>query len=71
MDFFIWGVIKDKFFSWKPLIVDDMIRCIRETCQQTDDNKELCAKVCLSLASRIQECVNYEGQQFEHLQNSM
>jgi len=29
MDFFIWSVVKDKFFSWKPLTVDDMIHCIR------------------------------------------
>ena len=67
MDFFFWGVVKDKPFSRKPRTVDDMIRCIREACQEIDDNKELCAKVCLSVASRLQECVNNEGRQFEHL----
>jgi hypothetical protein len=46
-----------------------MIRCIREACQEIDDNKELCAKVCLSVASRLQECVNNEGRQFEHLRD--
>jgi len=66
--FFFWGVVKDKVFSLKPRTVD-MIRCIREACQETDDNKELCVKVCLSSASRLQECVNYEGRQFEHLRN--
>jgi len=66
-DFFFWGVVKDKVFSQKPRTVDDMIRCIREACKDIDDNNELCAKVCLSVASRLQECVNNEGWQFEHL----
>jgi hypothetical protein len=66
MDFF-WGVVKDKVFSQQPRIVDDMICCIREACQETDDNKELCAEVCFSVASRLQECVNNDGRQFEHL----
>jgi len=67
MDFFFWGVVKDKVFSRKPWTVDDMIRCIREACQEIDDSKELCAKVCLSVACRLQECVNNKGWQFEHL----
>jgi len=67
MDFLFWGVVKNKIFSRKPRTVDDMIRCIREACQETDDNKELSAKVCLSVASRLQDCVNNEGRQFEHL----
>jgi len=69
MDFFFWGVVKDKDFSRKPHTVDDMIRCIREACEETDNNKELCAKVCLSVASRLQECVNNEGRQFERLRD--
>ena len=31
-----------------------------------DDDKELCAEVCLSIASGLKECVNNEGWQFEH-----
>ena len=31
-----------------------------------DDNKELYAKACSTIASQLQECVNNEGQQFEH-----
>jgi hypothetical protein len=69
MDFFFWGVVKDKVFSRKPRSVDDMIHCIREACQETDDNKELCAKVCLGVGSRLQECVNNEDRPFEHLQD--
>jgi hypothetical protein len=47
--------------------MDDMICCIREACQEIDANKELCAKMCLSVARRLKECVNSEGWQFEHL----
>ena len=68
VDFFSWDVVKNKVFSRKPLTVDDTIRCIREACQETDDDKELCAKGCLNVASRLKECVNNEGRQFEHLE---
>ena len=37
-------------------------------CKEIDDNKEVCAKVCLSVASR-EESVTNEGQQSEHLQD--
>jgi len=36
MDFFFWGVVKDKVFSPKPRIVDDMIHCIREAGQEIE-----------------------------------
>ena len=39
MDFFFWGVVKDKVFSRKPRTVDDMIRRIREACQEIGNNK--------------------------------
>jgi len=67
IDFFFWGAVK--VFSRKSRTVDDMIRRVREACQKIDDNKELCAKVCLSVASRLQECENKEGRQFEHLRD--
>jgi hypothetical protein len=38
-DFFFWAVVKDKVFSRKPRNVYDMIRCIREACQDTNDNQ--------------------------------
>jgi len=69
MDFVFWSVVKDKVFSLIPLTVADMIHCIREECQGTDDNKELSAKVCFSVAIRLQECVNNEGRQLEHLRD--
>ena len=68
MDLFFWGVVKQNI-SRKPRSVDDMIRSIREAHQETDDNKELFAKVCLCVASRLQEYVNYEGRQSEHIRD--
>ena len=56
MDFFFWVFVKNKVFSRKPHTVDDTIHCLREACQETDDSKELCTRVCLSVASRLQEC---------------
>lgn len=67
MDFFFWGVVKDKVFARKPLTMDDMVLYIQQACQEINDNKELCNRVCLSVRSRLQECVNNEGLQFEHL----
>jgi len=62
--FVFWGVVKGEVFSLMPRTVADMIRFIREECRGNDDNKELCAKVCFSVASRLQEGVNNEGRQF-------
>ena len=46
-----------------------MIEFIREACKDIDENKELCAKVCLSVENRLQECVDSGGFQFEHLRD--
>jgi len=69
MDLLFWSVVKDEVFSRKPRTADDMIRCIREACQEIDDSKELCDKVCWSVAGRLHECENIEGRQFEHLRD--
>jgi len=36
MDFFFWGVVRDKVYSPIPHTVDDMIRCIREAGQEIE-----------------------------------
>ena len=42
---------------------------IREACKEINEDKELCAKVCLSVETRLQECIDNEGFQFEHLRS--
>lgn len=59
MDF---SFCQDKFFARKPCTADDLN--VKTVNQETDNNKQLYAKMCLRLASRLQECVNNEGRQF-------
>ncbi len=66
MDFFFWGVVKDQVFLKKPRDLNQMVEFIRQACQDIDENKELCRKVCFSVTSRLQQCVDSEGKQFEH-----
>ena len=68
MDFF-WGVVKDKVYAKRHKNLEEMIQFIREACKEIDENKELCTKVCLSVETRLQECVDNEGYQFEHLRD--
>lgn len=56
MDYFFWGVVKDKVFSKKPQNLHEMVGFIHDACQEIDDNKELCKKVCLSVSSRLEQC---------------
>ena len=69
MDFFFWGVVKDKVFEKRPKNVEEMKEFIRRACEEIDEDKELCAKVCLSVETRLQECIDNEGFQFEHLRS--
>lgn len=67
MDFFFWGTVKDKVFARKPRTVENMIQFILEACQEIDADKDLCSRVCMSVRSRLEECVNADGKQFEYL----
>ena len=51
MHFFLWGFVKDKVFAQKPHSVEDMIQFIVEACQEIDDDKDLCLRVCMSVSS--------------------
>ena len=67
MDFFFWGVLKDKVYSQKPRIVNDLKNHIREAFHEINAQSDLCEKVCRNVRDRFQSCVNQEGKQFEHL----
>ena len=66
MDFFFWGVLKDKVYSQKPRSVDDLKNYIRDSFQEINAQSDLCENVCQSVRDRLQSCVNQEGKQFEH-----
>ena len=67
MDFFFWGVLKDKVYSRKPRSVGDLKNYIRDAFQEINTQRDLCKNVCRSVRGRLQSCVNCDGKQFEHL----
>ena len=69
MDFFFWGTVEDKVFARRPRTVKNMSQFILETCQETDANKDLCSRMCISVSSQLKEGVNADDKQFEYLRN--
>ena len=62
-DFFLWGVVKDLVYANKPRTVEDLKREIRTAVGGVP--LELCAKVCRSVPSRLQKCLDVGGAQTE------
>ena len=46
-----------------------MIQFSIEACQEIDDDKDLCLRVCMSVSCRLQQYVNADGKQFEYLRD--
>ena len=46
MDFFLWGVLKDKVYSQKPRSVDDLKNYIGDAFQEINAQSDLGKKVC-------------------------
>ena len=61
------GTIKDKVFARKPRTVEDMIQFILKACQEIDAGEDLCFRACMSVRSRLEECMNADGKQLEYL----
>ena len=68
MDFLLGGLVKDKVFARKPRGVEDMIQFIIEACQEIDNDKRP-LRVCMSVTSQLQQCLNADGKQFEYLRD--
>ena len=64
MDFYFWGGVKDQFVKQKPQTLSEITQLIKYACKEINDDKKLCNKVCMSVAPRLQECVNVDGKQF-------
>ena len=69
MDFFLWGVVKDKVYKRKPENVDQMRDFITQAFNEISANADICSKVCNSVQDRCQECVDVNGNLFEHLRS--
>jgi hypothetical protein len=59
--------MKDPVYRCKPRNLDDLKNAITTQFNAIHSNKELCAKVCESVISRMNICIEQEGRQFEHL----
>ena len=69
MESLFWGTVKDKVFACRPCTVENMSQFIFEACQEIAANKDLCSRVCMSVSSQLEECVNADGKQFEYLKD--
>ena len=58
-DFFLWGVLKDLVYSEKPRTIAALkdVICNKIAMIELD----LCRKVCRSVPSRLQECIEAQG----------
>jgi hypothetical protein len=65
MDFFLWGHIKDKVYSRKPRIIDDLKTTIVRECEAIP--RAMLRVVVDSLVPRYQRCLAQQGHQFELL----
>lgn len=64
LDFYLWGRLKDIVFQTPPTTRMDMENRIRNSIRQLS-TAEIEAAV-LSTQERLEQCVEYDGRQFEH-----
>ena len=57
----------DKVCYQKPRNVDDLTSFIRNILQVISEQRDLCQNVCQKVKKRLENFVNCDGQQFEHL----
>jgi transposase len=62
-DFFLWGTLKDLVYNRKPQTIEELTAAITDGVQSIDN--ELCQRVCQSVSSRLQKCLNSDGHHFE------
>ena len=58
-DFFLWGYLKDKVYAHKLTNLDDLKSKIKNEINLIDTN--LCKRVCHSIVSRYQKCIQIKG----------
>ena len=65
LDFFFWGVIKDRVYAEKFTDLASLKTAIRREAKKIGNDTELLKKVCLSVTNRVQECIDANGGPFE------
>ena len=54
MNFFLWRILKDKFYSRKPRSAGDLKNYIKDVFQQSNTQTDLSKNVCRSVRGRLQ-----------------
>lgn len=67
MDFFTWGVIKEKVYARRPKSVVEMRSFIYDAFSTLNSDLSLLETVCLAVKNRCQCCAENNGKHFEHL----
>ena len=62
---FLWGVLKDQVYNLRLKTVPELKNAILDKFNEI--TFEMCQKVCKSVAGRVQNCMEHEGEHFEHL----
>jgi len=62
-DFFLWGFIKDKVYSKSPSSLDELKDGIKIAF--TEVPVAMCERVCRSVESRLQRCIESDGAQIQ------
>ena len=65
LDFFFWGVMKDRVYSKKFSDLDELKKAIKKEALALAKDTDLLNKVCYSIADRIHECIEADGGNFE------
>ena len=63
-DFFLWGVLKDRVYGRNPRSIAQLRMEIQNAINDID--VQLCQKVCRSVRSRIEHCIEKNGEHFEN-----
>ncbi len=62
-DFFLWGVVKNAVYAKNPKTIPQLKTAIQEAFAEI--TIELCEKVCRSVRSRCEKCIEADGGHFE------
>ena len=62
---FWWSVLKDQVYNLKPKTIPELKTAISDKFHKI--TIEMCQKVCKSVAGSVQNCMEHEGEHFEHL----
>lgn len=67
LDFCVWDLAKSQVLEGKPQTLEDVKTLLASFFKTLDADKDMCARICRSLARRCQACIQQNGGHFEHI----